>query len=151
VNTPGVVQRETASGLLRKKIMEDIRIDTDEAENTEEGYPLAPSPPTKEIIPQVPPNINSPSPYDPPPKIPFQYSLADMFVLTTAVAVFMSIMSTISLFSLPTIAGACGLGALFSLILLIFWPPGQPLLRIGWWVLFALYLLACIGALIFKR
>ena len=128
--------------------MEDLRIDTDDAENPEEGYPLAPSPPAKEIIPQVPPDINSPSPYDPPPKIPFQYSLADMFVLTTAVAVLMSILS---LFSLPTIAGASGLGALFSLILLIFWPPGQPLLRLGWWVLFALYLLACIGAIIFKR
>jgi hypothetical protein len=129
--------------------MEDIRIDTDDAENTEEGYPLAPEPPAKEIIPQVAPKISfQESPYDPPPKHPFQYTLADMFVLTTAVAVFMSILS---LFSLPTIAGASGLGALFSLILLIFWPPGQPLLRIGWWVLFALYLLACIGAIIFKR
>ena len=87
-------------------------------------------------------------PPPPPPKIPFQYSLADMFVLTTAVAVFMSIMS---LFPLHTIAGVSGLGALFSLILLIFWPPEQPLLRLGWWVLFALYLLACIGAIIFKR
>ena len=129
--------------------MDDLRIDTDGDENPEEGYPLAPSPPAKEIIPQVAPKISfQESPYDPPPKHPFQYTLADMFVLTTAVAVFMSILS---LFSLPTIAGASGLGALFSLILLIFWPPGQPLLRIGWWVLFALYLLACIGAIIFKR
>ena len=73
--------------------MEDIRIDTDDAENTEEGYPLAPSPPAKEIIPQVPPKIYPPvSLYDPPPKIPFQYTLADIFTLTTAVAVLMSIL-----------------------------------------------------------
>jgi len=123
--------------------------EADGEENPEEGYPLAPSPPVKEYSPYVAPKIYPQiSAYDPPPKIPFQYTLADMFVLTTAVAVFMSILS---LFSLPTIAGASGLGALFSLILLIFWPPGQPLLRLGWWVLFGLYLLACIGAIIFKR
>ena len=129
--------------------MEDTRLDIDGEENPEEGYPLAPSPPAKEIIPQAAPRIYPQvSPYDPPPNTPFQYTLADMFMLTTAVAVFMSIMS---LFPLHTIAGVSGLGALFSLILVIFWPPSQPLLRLGWWVLFVLYLLACIGAIIFKR
>ena len=103
----------------------------------------------KNILPQVAPKISHHvSPYDPPPKIPFQYSLADIFALTTAVAVFMSILK---FFPLHTIAGVSGLGALFSLILLLIWPPERPLLRLGWWVLFALYLLACIGAIIFKR
>ncbi|MGA2060290.1 MAG: hypothetical protein ABSG67_07390 [Thermoguttaceae bacterium] len=129
--------------------MDDLRIDTDDAENPEEGYPLAPSPPAKEIIPQVAPRISfHVSPHDPPPKTPFQYTLADIFALTTGVAVFMSILK---FFPLHTIAGVSGLGALFSLLLLIFWPPERPLLRLGWWVLFALYLLACIGAIIFKR
>jgi hypothetical protein len=143
----GLDSRETASVRL-KIFMDDLRIDIDDAENTEEGYPLAPSPPAKEIIPQVPPNINSPSPYDPPPKIPFQYTLADIFTLITGVAVLMSILK---FFPIHTIAGVSGLGALFSLILLLIWPPERPLLRLGWGVLFALYLLACIGAIIFKR
>ncbi len=120
-----------------------------DAENPEEGYPVAPLPPAKEISPQVAPKTYSfISLYDPPPKIPFQYTLADIFALTTGVAVFMSILR---FFPLHTIAGVSGLGALFSLILLLIWPPERPLLRLGWWVLFGLYLLACIGAIIFKR
>ena len=126
-----------------------MRIDIDGEENPEEGYPVAPSPPAKEYSPYVAPKIYPRiSAYDPPPKIPFQYSLADIFVLTTSVAVLMSILK---FFPLHTIAGVSGLGALLSLILLLIWPPERPLLRLGWWVLFALYLLACIGAIIFKR
>jgi len=129
--------------------MEDTRLDIDDAENTEEGYPLAPSPPAKEIVPQVAPKISyNVSPYNPPPKIPFQYTLADIFTLTTGVAVLMSILK---FFPLHTIAGVSGLGALLSLILLLIWPPERSLLRLGWWVLFGLYLLACIGAIVFKR
>ena len=80
--------------------------------------------------------------------MPFQYTLADILTLTTGVAVLMSILK---FFPIHTIAGVSGLGARHYVILLLIWPPERPLLRLGWWILFALYLLACIGAIIFKR
>jgi hypothetical protein len=122
----------------------------DNDEKPEEGYSVAPLPPGVTEVPplRVPLRPAKNLLYEPAEKKPFQYTLADMFALTTAVAMFMSILS---FFPLPTIAGASGVGALFSLILLAVWPPDQPLLRLGWWVLFALYLLACIGAIIIGR
>jgi hypothetical protein len=131
--------------------MKEYPENPDNDEKPEEGYPVAPLPPGVGEIPElkIPPRPHRPFIYESAEKKePFQYTLADMFALTTAVAMFMSILS---FFPLPTIAGASGIGALFSLILLAIWPPEQPLLRLGWWVLFVLYLLACIGAIIFGR
>ena len=121
------------------------------AEHPEEGYPVAPSPPAREYVPQVKPTISPlPADYEPPGDRPFQYTLADMFVLTTSVAVMLSIiLSIMKLFPLKTIAGATGLGALISLLLLVFWPPERQFVRIGWWMLFGFYLLTCIVAMIF--
>jgi hypothetical protein len=122
----------------------------DNDENPKEGYSVAPLPPGVGEVPPLRVPLRPPKNliYEPPEKGPFQYTLADLFALTTGVAVFMSILSV---FPLPTLAGASGVGALFSLILLTVWPPDQPLLRLGWWVLFVLYLLTCIGAIIFGR
>lgn len=119
--------------------------------NPEEDYAVAPLPPAKEYTPPMLARIYSRiSAYDFPHKKPFQYTLADMFALTTAVAVFMSMfLSILKFIPLKTIAGASGLGTLLSLILLIFWPPEKTLIYIGWWVLFGIYLLTCIGAIIF--
>jgi hypothetical protein len=124
--------------------------ENDSDENSEEGYTVAPLPPGVGEVPplRVPPRPVKNIVYEPAEKKPFQYTLADLFALTTGVAVFMSILSVLPL---HTIAGASGIGALFSLILLAIWPPDQPLLRIGWWVLFVLYLLTCIGSIIFGR
>lgn len=129
--------------------MSEIPEKSDSAENPQDGYPVAPLPPAKKISPQIALRI-SPKVYsnEPSPEKPFQYTLADMFALTTAVAVFMSI---VTMFPLPTVAGATGVGAFISLILLTVWPPEQQLLRLGWWVLFVLYLMTCIGAIIFGR
>jgi hypothetical protein len=130
--------------------MSELPEHPDNDEKPEEGYPVAPLPPGVTEVPplRVPPRLAKDLNYESDEKKPFQYTLADMFALTTAVAMFMSILS---FFPLPTIAGASGIGALFSLILLAVWPPEQPLLRLGWWVLFVLYLLACIGAIILGR
>jgi hypothetical protein len=134
-----------------EKFMDEPREEPDGEENPEEGYAVAPLPPAKEYSPPMLARIYSRiSAYDFPRKKPFQYTLADMFALTTAVAVFMSIfLSILKFIPLKTIAGASGLGALLSFILLVFWTPERPLIRIGWWVLFAVYLLTCIGAIIF--
>jgi hypothetical protein len=120
-------------------------------ENIEEGYALAPSPPPAKRPPLniQPMQFSQEYSFGSAGEPPFQYTLLDLFALMTAVAAFMSILSLIpSGFALNTVAGAAGVGAVISLILLIVWPPEQPLLRLGWWVLFSLYLLACIGAVI---
>jgi hypothetical protein len=126
----------------------------DDDENIEEGYPVAPLPPDAHEFPEpkIPYRLSKEFLSESSANKPFQFSLADMFALTTAVAVFMSIISMIlSGFKNHTIAGASGIGAILSLILLSVWPSEQPLLRLGWWVLFVLYLMTCIGALIFGR
>ncbi len=122
-------------------------------EALQDEYPVAPLPPevTKRpplLVPPKPPRDLCPEPRE---KERLQYTLADMFALTAAVAVFFSILSLLRALTPNTIAGTTGLGAFISLILLAFWPPEQPLIRLGWWVLFVLYLLACIAALIFGR
>jgi hypothetical protein len=123
-------------------------------ENPEEGYSLQSSPePKKEPLPYgVEEVLKKASVSEPSAERPFQFSLADLFALTTGVAVFMSLLSMIPAgIGLHSLAGIAGLGALISLILLSVWPPEQPLLRLGWWTLFVLYLLACIGAIVFGR
>ncbi len=131
--------------------MDELPEERYNAEKVEEGYAIAPSPPEKKSEPQLLTRIYSKvSAYEFPHKKPFQYTLADMFALTTAVAVFFSIFfSILKIIPLKTIAGASGLGTLMSLILLVFWPPERPLVRIGWWILFVFYLFACIWAMIF--
>jgi hypothetical protein len=127
-------------------------------ENPEEGYPVAPLPPglhehrpvsalfDQQVNKQVNLEIDRKT------KKPFQFSLADMFTLTTAFAVFMSIFSLITRgFAPKTMAGAAGIGAFVSGVFLLLWPPNQPLLRLGWCVLFALYLMACVGAIFWGR
>jgi hypothetical protein len=120
-------------------------------DNPEEGYPLAPSTPEAKPVPQVLKRVYAKiSAYEFPHKKPFQYTLADMFALTTAVAVFFSLFfSILKIIPVKSIAGASGLGTLLSLILLIFWPPERTLIRFGWWALFGFYLLTCIWAMIF--
>ncbi len=122
-------------------------------EKPEEEYPLAPEPPPTKIPPPNVPLVSSFADftYQRSRKDPFQYTLFDLFALMTAVAVFMSILSLIALGGLTfkIVAGVTGIGAVFSLILLVFCPPQNTLLRLGWWVLCGLYLLASIGAVIF--
>jgi hypothetical protein len=130
--------------------MDDLPEERLDAGTIDEGYPIAPSPPVKRVEPQFLTRIYAKiSAYELPHKKPFQYTIADMFALTTAVAVFLSIFfSIIKLFPVKSIAGASGLGTLMSLILLLIWPPERRLIRVGWWVLFAFYLFTCIAAMI---
>jgi hypothetical protein len=127
-----------------------IRIDVEGS--SDEDYDLEPSPPVQaqEIFPKQSADIEEAlSKPDPVAKPRFQYSLADIFALTACVAAFTSLLVTIS--SSLALGGVMAVGALGSLIMLVCWPREQLLLKLGWWVMFALFLLGCIGAMIFSK
>ncbi len=83
-----------------------------------------------------------------PKKLPFQYTLADMIILITVVAMFFSIIESAD--SKTPIMGLTGIGTFGSLVMLIFWPRNQRFLRVCWRVIFVIYLLLFIIAIIAK-
>jgi hypothetical protein len=119
-------------------------------EELEQGYSIAPSQPVKK---HVSPNVEkmyariSDSLEDEKTELerPFQYTIADLLILTTVTAVSLSIVMTLKkFFSMQVVVGVSGLAAFSSLIVAIYWPPERPLLRIGCWMLCGFYLLTCI-------
>ena len=76
-----------------------------------------------------------------------QFTIRDMLLLTTAVAVCLSILTTIK-WAWAFVAGLTGAGAFIGLIVLTVFEPENPRVRFAWWCVLGLYLLACIGAFI---
>jgi hypothetical protein len=72
-----------------------------------------------------------------------QFSLRDMMILVTFASVLFAGMA-----QLPksVFAGAAGLTTLVMLGVFSLVPPRHPLMRYGWWLLFATYLLAAMLA-----
>ncbi len=75
----------------------------------------------------------------------FQFSLAELLML---VAVASLVLGILGCFPPKYAAFLAGLGALASLIVLAVLKPSRPIVYLGWWVVFGIYLLMCVAALV---
>ena len=83
-------------------------------------------------------------------KVPFQYSLADMFILTTGVALTFGVMSMLA-WKWQYAAGLGGVGAFISVVLLTSYEPENKNVRAGCWVMLVFYVLTSLAAIITGR
>jgi hypothetical protein len=87
------------------------------------------------------------------PRERFQFTLSELLLLLSAASFLLSVISTVLKFvpgGVPAknFAGLMGLGALVSMVLMARFPPRRAIVRVGWWTLLLLYLLACAIALL---
>ncbi len=66
----------------------------------------------------------------------FQFSIGEMLLLVGAVALFLGILGC---FPREYSAGLAGLGALASMLVLVVLKPTQSIVRLGWWIVLAIY------------
>jgi len=81
---------------------------------------------------------------------PLQFTLADLFIVTTGAAVILSIVVTMRSF-LPVAAGAASIGALVGAIILLHVEPESKAVRMGCWGVLSFYVVACLVAITMGR
>lgn len=77
----------------------------------------------------------------------FQFTLSDLFILTTALAVLLGIMSLLR-WKWQIAAGLAGIGAFVSLLVITIYEPERRIAQTIWWTMLSFYLLACLAAFI---
>ena len=77
----------------------------------------------------------------------FQFTLADLFILTTATAVLLSIMRLVA-WKWQYAAGLGGVGAFISLAVITYVEPERRIAQTIWWSILTFYLLACLAAVV---
>ncbi len=77
----------------------------------------------------------------------FQFTLADLFILTTATAMLLGIMRLVS-WKWQTAAGLGGVGAFISLAVIVYVEPERRIAQTIWWIILTFYLLACLAAVV---
>jgi hypothetical protein len=124
------------------------------SKNAEDVYAAVPMAPRatdarSALPPVIPEVVREDDPFEPEPeaKAPFQYSLADLFILTAGVALLFGVMSLLA-WRWDLAAGAAGLGAFISVILLTTYEPEHHGLRFACWAMLVIYLLSCMAAII---
>jgi hypothetical protein len=101
------------------------------------------------VVPEIVREDDEPEPLDEPtPR--FQFTVRDMLLLTTGVAIWLGVMSTVN-WGWSIAAGVAGVAALISLIVLSVHEPENPTIRRGWWCVLGVYLLTCLAAMIAGR
>ncbi len=80
----------------------------------------------------------------------FQFTLADLFILTTATAVLLGVMRMVA-WRWQYAAGLGGIGAFVSLVVITYVAPERHIAKTIWWSILAFYLLACFAAVITGR
>ena len=80
-------------------------------------------------------------------KFHFQFTLADLFILTTATAVLLSIMRLVA-WKWQYAAGLGGVGAFISLLVITYIEPERRIAQTIWWSILTFYLLACLAAVV---
>jgi len=80
----------------------------------------------------------------------FQFTIRDMLLLMTGVAVWLSIMSIIS-WSWAIVAGLAGVAAFIGLIVLLIAEPENPSVRFAWWCLLGIYAVTSLAAMVAGR
>ena len=119
-------------------------------------YPIAPpeeEPVVAELVDAAPPKRNI-EPIDDfswspaqmaPEEFDFRFSLRDLMLLMTAAAMLFALMGQLPR---PVFAGVAGGLSLLVLAVLSFVEVTHPVLKMGWWLLFAVYLIASLTAAI---
>ena len=77
----------------------------------------------------------------------FQFTLSDLFTVTTASAVLLSIMSLLK-WQWRYAAGLAGIGAFVSFLVITIVEPERRITHVIYWSFLVLYLLACLAAVI---
>ena len=80
-------------------------------------------------------------------KYRFQFTIADLFKLTTATAVLLAIMKIMAGYW-QYAAGLAGIGALVCLIIITVAEPERRIVQVIWWTMLALYVLASLAAFV---
>jgi len=103
----------------------------------------------RSLEPVVPEVVREDKPEEPDdvPLGPFQFTLRDMLLLMTGVAVWLGLMNSVN-WGWSIMAGLAGVAALLSLIMLTAFEPENRNVRLAWWGLFGIYLLTCLTAII---
>jgi len=79
-----------------------------------------------------------------PETAPWQFTLDDLFLLTTVTAVFLGIMSCLPW---PLAAGLIGAGVLVGLMVLNRVPPSRRRAHVVWWAMLLVYLFISLAAM----
>ena len=122
-------------------------------ETPEEEYPLATPEPESAPEPEVKDAIwfpgRSGEPHEPEPPERFQFTLAELLMLTAVVAL---ILGTVGLFpggfAIENFAGVAGIGLLLGIFVLMLMQDVRPIIHVAWWVMLGLYVLACVVAFV---
>ena len=80
-------------------------------------------------------------------RLHFQFTLADLFIITTASAVLLGIMKMLT-WKWQFAAGLGGVGAFVCLIVLTYAETERRIAKTIWWSILTFYLLACLAAVI---
>ena len=120
-------------------IAEDIYAVAPPALDTADGRPSLPP-----VIPQV---VDEDDSFESVELAPFQFTLADMFILTTAVALILGIVSLFA-WHWQYAAGLAGIGAFVSVVLLTTYEPENSTVRVACWATLVFYVMACMAAMI---
>jgi hypothetical protein len=81
---------------------------------------------------------------------PFQFTLADLFILTTAIALIVGIVSLFA-WHWQYAAGLAGVGAFISVVVLTTYEPENTTVRAACWTTLVFYVLACMAAIVTGR
>ena len=130
--------------------MNDRDDGSDRLEPTEEDYGLVPVEPglvpDDEETPQFP---ATPGELPEPEPQRFQVSIAELLLVMVGASLLMSVLGLLpQQYAIQNFAGLAGLGVLLSMIVLAVLRPTRPVVYLGWWIMLALYVLACIAAVI---
>jgi hypothetical protein len=124
--------------------MSDQSNEAGKPEPTDDGYRIDPSDPgIVDHEPAVYPLYPEPAVEEVPEERPGQFSLAELMLLVTLVAMLLGILG---LFPPDYAAGLAGLGALASTIVLTFVKSHTTVFRVLWWAMLFIYALTCIVA-----
>lgn len=135
--------------MLKPKIPYSSRAPAGEADDIYDMTPLAPdvvdcpAAPTSPVAHHAP-EVRLSRRTD---RAPFQFSLSDIFVATTGVALMLGL-GTLFGRNWRAVAGLSCVGALVSLVLLSRFAPERPWVRVLCWTSLMFYIVACAAALI---
>lgn len=123
---------------------------TDKVDEPDGTYPVLPPNPERVVGPTPAPSvdINELCTAAEKQASRFQFSVAEMLLLVGLVALFLGILGC---FPREYAAGLAGLGALASMLVLILLKPTQPIVRLGWWIVLAIYAMMVLTTLLEGR
>jgi hypothetical protein len=115
----------------------------------ENDYPLTPDSADSERVPLSMLPWLGPEKTEPPPaeRPGFRFSIADLLLVMTGTALVMGGLRRLC-GPPPIFAGVAGIGVMLGTVFLAFMKPDRPVFHLAWWAMLAIYLAACVVALV---